>query len=182
MAPLKQSSQSCLLRLRTFKNHSAILLSLSLSSDRRSFTIVLWVVFSLTSSFPAICYNITEHNVLCSVWLVPMCHQGAALVHIYLDGSVLLSHGGVESGQGLHTKMIQVCYWMRCFRHSVICSCTASCSAIFSDRESFITTCTSHSRIEVISYLYDIYTRMSDLLCVSICRNWTVWIIIVGSE
>lgn len=84
------------------------LMSLSLSSDRRSFTIVLWVVFSLTSSFPAICYNITEHNVLCSVWLVPMCHQGAALVHIYLDGSVLLSHGGVECGQGLHTKMIQV--------------------------------------------------------------------------
>jgi len=34
--------------------------------------------------------------------------QGAALVHIYLDGSVLVSHGGVESGQGLHTKMIQV--------------------------------------------------------------------------
>jgi len=34
--------------------------------------------------------------------------QAAALVHIYLDGSVLISHGGAESGQGLHTKMIQV--------------------------------------------------------------------------
>ena len=34
--------------------------------------------------------------------------QAAALVHIYLDGSVLVSHGGVESGQGLHTKVIQV--------------------------------------------------------------------------
>jgi len=29
-------------------------------------------------------------------------------VHIYLDGSVLVTHGGVESGQGLHTKMLQV--------------------------------------------------------------------------
>ncbi|KAG5679787.1 hypothetical protein PVAND_009325 [Polypedilum vanderplanki] len=35
-------------------------------------------------------------------------NQGGALVHIYLDGSVLVSHGGVEMGQGLHTKMIQV--------------------------------------------------------------------------
>ncbi|XP_032335984.1 LOW QUALITY PROTEIN: aldehyde oxidase 4 [Camelus ferus] len=35
-------------------------------------------------------------------------NQGAALVHIYLDGSVLVIHGGCELGQGLHTKMIQV--------------------------------------------------------------------------
>ncbi|XP_064622237.1 xanthine dehydrogenase/oxidase-like [Lineus longissimus] len=35
-------------------------------------------------------------------------NQAGALIHIYLDGSVLLAHGGVEMGQGLHTKMIQV--------------------------------------------------------------------------
>lgn len=34
--------------------------------------------------------------------------QAAALVHIYLDGSALVSHGGIEMGQGVHTKMIQV--------------------------------------------------------------------------
>ncbi|XP_028281021.1 aldehyde oxidase 6 [Parambassis ranga] len=35
-------------------------------------------------------------------------NQAAALVHIYKDGSVLVSHGGTEMGQGVHTKMQQV--------------------------------------------------------------------------
>ena len=35
-------------------------------------------------------------------------NQGGALVLVYKDGSVLVTHGGTEMGQGLHQKMLQV--------------------------------------------------------------------------
>jgi len=44
-------------------------------------------------------------------WCVCVCvciTKAAALVHIYKDGSVLVSHGGAEMGQGIHTKIQQV--------------------------------------------------------------------------
>jgi xanthine dehydrogenase large subunit len=43
-----------------------------------------------------ISFNFTSYN------------QAGALVHVYKDGSVLITHGGTEMGQGLHTKMLQV--------------------------------------------------------------------------
>nr|KAG5712870.1 hypothetical protein BaRGS_007467 [Batillaria attramentaria] len=44
-------------------------------------------------------------NAGCSI---DLSFAGAALVNIYTDGTVLVSHGGVEMGQGLHTKILQL--------------------------------------------------------------------------
>jgi xanthine dehydrogenase molybdopterin binding subunit len=35
-------------------------------------------------------------------------NKAGALVHIYRDGSILVNHGGIEMGQGLHTKIRQI--------------------------------------------------------------------------
>ena len=43
-----------------------------------------------------IAFNVTHLN------------QAGALVHVYVDGSVLVNHGGTEMGQGINTKVVQV--------------------------------------------------------------------------
>ena len=48
-------------------------------------------------------WNVFEYG-----YLLIYSFQAGTLVHVYTDGSVLVTHGGTEMGQGLHTKMVQV--------------------------------------------------------------------------
>lgn len=51
-------------------------------------------------SFMPICFGISFTKILMN--------QARALVHVYMDGSVNISTGAVEMGQGVNTKMLQV--------------------------------------------------------------------------
>jgi len=68
-------------------------------SDVRAFndtSPVLKKGLALTPVKFGISFNVVHYN------------QAGALVHVYTDGSVLVSHGGTEMGQGLNTKVAQV--------------------------------------------------------------------------
>lgn len=63
-------------------------------------------------------FNSAHHLVKKGISLMPICfgisftktpmNQARALVHVYTDGSVGISTGAVEMGQGVNTKMLQV--------------------------------------------------------------------------
>ncbi len=63
-------------------------------------------------------FNINNNHLKKGIAVMPVCfgisftntpmNHARALVHVYQDGSVGVSTGGVEMGQGLNTKMVQV--------------------------------------------------------------------------
>ncbi|GAB2277012.1 xylitol dehydrogenase [Dionaea muscipula] len=83
----------------------------------------LWKQLKLSCNFPRVREEVNQFN-LQNRWkkrgiaMVPtkfgisfttkFMNQAGALVQVYTDGTVLVTHGGVEMGQGLHTKVAQV--------------------------------------------------------------------------
>lgn len=70
-------------------------------------------------------------NRYCLAFGVTFMNQGAALLHVYTDGSILLSHGGMEMGQGLHTKMVQVSVHSKLATSLYSYSCYKAISILF---------------------------------------------------
>ncbi|KAJ7980772.1 putative Xanthine dehydrogenase [Quillaja saponaria] len=83
----------------------------------------LWDELKLSSDFLKACLEVDRFNShnrwrKRGVAMVPtkfgisfqvkLLNQAGALVHVYTDGTVLITHGGVEMGQGLHTKVAQI--------------------------------------------------------------------------
>jgi len=71
---------------------------------KRQQTLALW-----NSRSPAIKRGIAITPVKFGIsFTATLFNQAGALVHVYLDGSVQVNHGGAEMGQGLHTKVAQI--------------------------------------------------------------------------
>ncbi|HMJ45714.1 MAG TPA: molybdopterin cofactor-binding domain-containing protein, partial [Ferruginibacter sp.] len=70
-----------------------------IKNDIKAFNAVN-TLFKKGYSFMPICFGISFTKILMN--------QARALVHVYMDGSVNISTGAVEMGQGVNTKMLQV--------------------------------------------------------------------------
>src|SRR5205085_2121271 len=57
-------------------------------------------LFKKGLAFMPVCFGIS--------FTKTMMNQARALVHVYTDGSVSVTTGAVEMGQGVNTKMVQV--------------------------------------------------------------------------
>ena len=79
-------------------------LELSAKYRRRQQAILVW-----NKSSPVIQRGIAITPVKFGIsFTATLFNQAGALVHVYLDGSVQVNHGGTEMGQGLHTKVAQI--------------------------------------------------------------------------
>ena len=62
------------------------------------------------SNNSSITYELTKNTTICDCCIIlNIFYYVGALVHILKDGSVMLYHGGIEVGQGLNTKVMQIC-------------------------------------------------------------------------
>ncbi|XP_035427453.1 aldehyde oxidase isoform X1 [Cygnus atratus] len=102
--------------------------------------------------------------------------QAAALVHIYTDGSVLLTHGGIELGQGIHTKMIQVASRELNIPMSYIHFCETSTTTVPNACASVGSAGTDVNGMAVKDACQTLMKRLQPIINKNPKGNWNDWI------
>uniref|UniRef100_A0A8C5QBI9 xanthine dehydrogenase n=1 Tax=Leptobrachium leishanense TaxID=445787 RepID=A0A8C5QBI9_9ANUR len=103
-------------------------------------------------------------------------NQAAALVHIYRDGSVLVSHGGTEMGQGIHTKMIQIASRELQIPISYIHICETSTAAVPNTIASAATVGTDVNGMAVKIACEKLRKRLEPIISRNPTGTWESWI------
>ncbi|KAJ3584144.1 hypothetical protein NHX12_014640, partial [Muraenolepis orangiensis] len=106
----------------------------------------------------------------------PFLNQAAALVHIYKDGSVLVSHGGVELGQGIHTKMQQVVSRELHIASSKIYISETSTSSVPNTNPTAASFGTDANGMAVKDACQKLYKRLEPIRTKNPKESWESWI------
>uniref|UniRef100_A0AAR2JFA5 xanthine dehydrogenase n=1 Tax=Pygocentrus nattereri TaxID=42514 RepID=A0AAR2JFA5_PYGNA len=106
----------------------------------------------------------------------------AALVHIYKDGSVLVSHGGTEMGQGIHTKVQQVASRELDVPLSMIHISETSTSSVPNTCPSAASFGTDANGMAVKDACQTLYKRLEPIRKQDPNGTWQSWVQLFGSN
>ncbi|KAK5644719.1 hypothetical protein RI129_006019 [Pyrocoelia pectoralis] len=108
--------------------------------------------------------------------------QAGALINVYTDGSVLLTHGGVEMGQGLHTKMIQVASRVLEIPHSKIYTSEVSTSTIPNPSPTAGSVSSDLNGMAVLNACEIIKSRLEPFKIANPKGKWEDWVLAAYTE
>ncbi|KAK4295724.1 hypothetical protein Pmani_031735 [Petrolisthes manimaculis] len=103
-------------------------------------------------------------------------NQSGALVHVYTDGSVLLSHGGTEMGQGLHTKMIQIASRVLRIAPEYIHIAETSTDKVPNTSPTAASASSDLNGMATLNACETIMTRLSPIMAANPKGTWKEWV------
>ncbi|XP_069743877.1 xanthine dehydrogenase/oxidase isoform X2 [Narcine bancroftii] len=103
-------------------------------------------------------------------------NQAGALVHIYTDGSVLLTHGGTEMGQGLHTRMVQVASKVLGIPVSQIYICETSTSTVPNTSPTAASSSSDMNGMAIKKACQTLLERLEPFKAVNPTGTWEQWV------
>uniref|UniRef100_A0A1Y1ME39 Uncharacterized protein n=2 Tax=Photinus pyralis TaxID=7054 RepID=A0A1Y1ME39_PHOPY len=113
---------------------------------------------------------------------MPSYQQAGALVNVYTDGSVLLAHGGVEMGQGLHTKMIQVASTVLEISHDKIHTSEVSTVTVPNPTGTSASVSSDLNGMAVLNACEKIKSRLEPFKLANPKGTWDDWVLAAYTE